>query len=120
MKYMIMMFGDAAAMGEVKSPEWIREMIGFMTSLDEELTANGEMVFNAGLGDSSTAKLVKRGDGPVPIVTDGPYAESKESIIGFWVVDVESEQRMIDISARIVQYSEVVEVRPVGEAPPEV
>jgi hypothetical protein len=120
MKYMIMMFGSAAGMGEVQSPEWIREMIGFMIGLDKELEASGEMVFNAGLADGSAGKIVRRSDGAAPIVTDGPYAESKESIVGFWVLDVESEQRIIDIAARIVEYSQVVEVRPLGEAPPEV
>ena len=49
MKYMIMMFGDAAAMGEVQSPEWIREMIGDMIAIDKDLTDSGELVFQAGL-----------------------------------------------------------------------
>src|SRR5882672_3784976 len=119
MKYMIMMFGTAAEMTEVQSPEWIREMIGFMVDFDKELTDNGEMVFNAGLADGSMGKVVRRSGGAAPVVTDGPYAEAKESIVGFWVLDVESEQRIIDIAARIVEYSQVVEVRPLGE-PPEV
>ena len=45
MKYMILMFGDAATMVETKSPEWIEEMIGFMTQIDKDLTASGELVF---------------------------------------------------------------------------
>jgi hypothetical protein len=115
---MIMMFGDAGAMGEVQSPEWIREMIAEMIAIDRDLEAAGEMVFNAGLADSSTARTMRyAGDGPVA-VTDGPYAESKESLIGFWIVDVESEERLQQIVARIVKYSGVVEVRPIGEAPP--
>jgi hypothetical protein len=119
-KYMIMMFGDAASMGEVQSPEWIREMIAEMTAIDEELNAAGEMVFNAGLADSSMAKTMRYADGGPVAVTDGPYAESKESLIGFWVVDVESDERLREIVGRIVKYSGVVEVRPLGEAPTEV
>ena len=117
MKYMIMMFGDAASMGEVQSPEWIREMIGEMIAIDEELVAAGEMVFNAGLADSSTARTMRYADGGPVAVTDGPYAESKESLIGFWIVDVESEERLREIVGRIVKWSGVVEVRPLGEAP---
>lgn len=116
MKYMLMMFGNAGEMMEVQSPEWIRDMIGFMTRLDLELTENGEMVFNAGLADSTAAKLV-HADG---LVTDGPYAEAKESLIGFWILDVASEERITEIATSIAKYSRIVEVRPVAEAPPEV
>jgi hypothetical protein len=115
-KYMIMMFGTAGEMMEVRSPEWIKEMIGFMRDLDRELVERGELVFNEGLQDGDTAKVVKLVDG-VPVTTDGPYAEAKESIIGFWVLDVASEERILEIAGRIVAYSGQVEVRPVGVAP---
>jgi hypothetical protein len=115
-KYMIMMFGSAAEMTETQSPEWIKEMIGAMRNLDTELTEAGEMVFNEGLQDGDSAKLVRFVDG-VPVTTDGPYAESKESLVGFWVLDVADEARILEIAGRIVKYSGVVEVRPVGVAP---
>ena len=117
MKYMIMMFGDAAGMMEVRSKEWVTEMLRFMTSLDEELERNGELVFAEGLADSVQAKTVSLVEG-APVVTDGPYAESKESLIGFWVLDVENEARVLEIAGRIVTYAGKVEVRPVGSAPP--
>jgi hypothetical protein len=116
-KYMIMMFGDAGAMGEVQSPEWIREMIADMIAIDTDLTKSGELVFNAGLADSSTARTMRYADGGPVAVTDGPYAESKESLIGFWIVDVESDERLREIVQRIVRWSGAVEVRPLGEAP---
>ena len=119
MKYMIMMFGNAAGMMEVSSPEWIREMIEFMVQLDNDLRASGELVFNAGLADGSTAKTVSLENGVV-VTTDGPFAESKESLIGYWVLDVESEARAIEIASDIVQWSQKVEVRQVADAPPEV
>ena len=116
MKYMLMMFGSAGEMMQTASEDWIREMIGFMVKLDEELRENGEMVFNEGLADGSTAKLV-HADG---VVTDGPFAEAKESLIGFWIVDVESEARANEIATSIAKYSRVVEVRQVAERPPDV
>jgi hypothetical protein len=119
MKYMIMMFGSAAGLMETRSTDWIKEMIQFMKQLDVDLTNSGELVFNAGLADRSAAKTVRLEDG-LPVATDGPFAESKESLIGYWVVDVESEARAIEISSRIVEYSGVVEVRQVMDAPPEV
>jgi hypothetical protein len=115
-KYMIMMFGGAAEMTATQSPEWITEMIGFMRNLNQELTDAGELVFAEGLQDGDAAKLVTLTDG-VPVTTDGPYAEAKESLIGFWVLDVADEARILEIAGRIVKYSAVVEVRPVGVAP---
>jgi len=120
MKYMIMMFGSAATMLETRSREWILEMIQFMHKVDEDLTNSGEMVFNAGLADGSQAKVVSIQNG-IPVVTDGPFAESKESIIGYWIVDVESEARAIEIATRIVAFTHgPIEVRQVMDAPPEV
>lgn len=119
MKYMIMMFGSAESMMQTQSPEWVREMIGFMTQLDKDLTEAGELVYNEGLADPSAAKTVRLVDGAVT-ATDGPFAEAKESVIGFWIVDVESEARLMEITEGIVTYSQVVEVRPVQAGPPEV
>jgi hypothetical protein len=119
MKYMIMMFGSAGEMMEVKSTDWIKEMIQFMQQLDVDLGSSGELVFNAGLADGSAAKTVRLTDG-LPVATDGPYAEAKESLIGYWVLDVENEARIIEIASQIVAWSGVVEVRPLADAPPEV
>lgn len=118
MKYMILMFGDAGTMRESRSKEWIKEMIDFMHTLNTDLTSAGEMVEARGLSDPSQAKTVSLRDG-VPVATDGPFAESKESLAGYWVVDVESEQRAIEICGRIVAYAEKVELRQVMDAPPE-
>ncbi|MDT4892556.1 MAG: hypothetical protein QOE97_1591 [Pseudonocardiales bacterium] len=117
MKYMVLMFGTAGEMTEVQSPEWIREMIAFMQGLNQELDDRGELVEARGLTDES--RTVRLRDG-VPVFSDGPYAEAKESVIGYWVLDVDSEERLLDITGRIVKYSDVVEVRAVAEGPPEV
>jgi len=118
MKYMIMMFGDAATMVEAKSPEWIKEMIAFMQELDRDLRASGELVFDLGLADGSTAKTVRLENGAA-VTTDGQVAGPGASLIGYWVVDVESEARVNEIASQIVAYAGVVEMRPVPDAPPE-
>ncbi|NEN07303.1 transcription initiation protein [Diaminobutyricibacter tongyongensis] len=119
MKYMIMMFGSAEGMMETRTPEWVREMIADMIQIDKDLAEAGELVYNEGLADPGTAKTIRLVDGAVT-ATDGPFAEAKESVIGFWIVDVESEARLLEIAERIVKYSDVVEVRPVPGGPPEV
>ncbi|HEU0042020.1 MAG TPA: YciI family protein [Jiangellaceae bacterium] len=84
----------------------------------QDLRNSGELVFQRGLADGSTAKTVSLQSG-VPVTTDGPFAESKGSLIGYWVVDVESESRAIEIAGWIAAYAPVVEVRQAGEASPD-
>jgi hypothetical protein len=116
---MLMMFGSAAAMMEVQSREWILEMIDFMHKFDEDLRNSGELVEEHGLVDGSQAKVVSVKNG-MPVATDGPFAESKESLIGFWIVDVESEARAIEIASQVVAFTHgPMEVRQVQDAPPE-
>ncbi len=119
MKYMILMLGDANTMMEVKTPEWIRGMIEFMGKVGNDLTESGELVDGHGLADPSLAKVVRIKDG-IPVATDGPYAEAKESLAGYWLVDVETEARAIEIASRVVDFTkEPLEVRQVMDAPPE-
>jgi hypothetical protein len=120
MKYMLMMFGDAATMTQTRSPEWIREMIAFMTKFDADLRESGELVYDEGLADGSKAKTVGLEDG-VPVARDGQIAGDGASLIGFWVVVVASETRALEIASRVVAFIEApVEVRPVPAGPPEV
>jgi hypothetical protein len=116
MKYMLMMFGDATEMMEERTPDWVRDMVNFMTTFNAELTATGELVTAEGLDFPGRAKTVALVDGQVT-VTDGPFAEAKESLAGFWIWDVKDEARAIELAGRIVQWAQRVELRPVGEKP---
>ena len=117
MKWMIMMFGDQATMVETRSMEWIREMIAFMQGLDQELKDSGELVDSQGLADPSQAKTVRYQDG-LPVPTDGPFAESKESLAGYWIIEA-TEERAIEFASRVVAFIEgPVEVRQVMSEPP--
>jgi hypothetical protein len=119
MKYMIMTFGSAEAGLEAMGKEWMLEMIQFMQNLDKDLKKSGELVDAQGLADGSQAKTVRFENG-IPVPTDGPYAESKESLVGYWIVDVENEGRAIEIASRIVAFVKVpIEVRRVMDAPPD-
>ncbi len=119
MKYMIMTFGSAEEGLATMGKEWMVEMIKFMTKLDDDLKKSGEFVSGEGLADGSQAKTVRFVNG-ISVATDGPFAESKESLVGFWIVDVENEARAIAIAARIVDFVKVpIEVRRVMDAPPD-
>ena len=118
MKYMILLFGDQATMVETRSTEWIRDMITFMQDLDQELKDAGEYVDGQGLADPTQAKTVRFEQG-APVVTDGPFAEAKESLAGFWILAA-TEDRVLEIASKIVAFIEgPVEVRQIMDAPPE-
>jgi hypothetical protein len=102
MKYILMMnvprgTGDYQ-IGSWK-PEEIQAHMAFMHKLNKELTEAGELVAAEGLTPPNQAKLVRVGKNGEP-VTDGPFAETKEFLVGFWIIDVASEQRALEVAAR--------------------
>src|SRR6266849_1081013 len=85
--------------------------------VDGELREAGELVASQGLADPSQAKTVRFQNG-VPVPTDGPFAEVKESLAGYWIVDV-SEDRAIEIASQVVAFIEhPMEVRRIMDEPP--
>ena len=70
-----------------ESEEAMRESLAETTAFNEKLKAQGYWVFADGLDPASGARVVD-GQGDQPVITDGPYPESKEHIGGFWVIDV--------------------------------
>ncbi|GAC1504855.1 MAG: YciI family protein [Candidatus Dormibacteraceae bacterium] len=119
MKYMIMLFGDHQSDFDSKPKEWIAEMHQLMMSTDSQLRKSGELVSGEGLADPSKAKTVRSRNG-TPVATDGPYAEAKESLVGYWVVDVKSEARAIDIVSQVVAFTNwPMEIRQVMDSSPQ-
>ena len=78
-------------------PEDVRAHIDFQLALNAELLATGELVDAQGL--SEQAKTVTN-SGTAPVVTDGPFPESKELLAGYRLIDVESIDRAVEIAAR--------------------
>jgi hypothetical protein len=118
MKYMLMMFGDAETMNQVRSADWVAGMMRFMQTFNEDLESTGELVEARGLAYPGEAKTVSLVDGQV-VVTDGPFAEAKESLAGFWVLDVADEARAVALASRVVVWAEKVELREVPDGPPQ-
>jgi len=81
----------------------------FNTRLQEQ----GVWVFGGGLHAAETATVVDATKGPEPIVTDGPFAEAKEHIGGFWIVNVPDLDAAMKLAAEgSVACRQPVEVRP--------
>ena len=85
--------------------EWAAEDVkahmDYYRALIKELTDSGELVEQQALTGPELAKIVTSDGATAPVVTDGPFAEFKEMLAGYQLVDVESEQRAIEIAARI-------------------
>lgn len=94
------------------SGEEMQRMAAQVGAFNEELTTSGAWVFAGGLMPASSATVVRVSDGDVSM-TDGPYAESKELLGGFWVIDVADFDTALDWARRGAAACEgPVEVRP--------
>ncbi|WP_173155133.1 YciI family protein [Phytohabitans suffuscus] len=112
MKYLIMLMGSqrdydmisGKAVGD--APAWTPEEIGamheFMVKWNGELVESGEFVDARGLTAPVLARRVSLRDG-VPVVTDGPYAETQEVLAGYTIVECESFDRATEIAAKLSQ-----------------
>ena len=81
-------------------PEEITAHLDYYRALHRELVATGELVESEVLSPPNLAKIVTS-DGTSPVVTDGPFQEFKEWVAGYQIVDVESEERAIEIAGKI-------------------
>lgn len=77
-----------------------------------EVVERGELVHAAALGAPSTSRLFRWSEGD-RVVADGPYAEGKEHFAGFFVVDVETQERAEEIAGLFAGPGETIELRPV-------
>lgn len=129
MKYMLIKTYAPAAYCETPVPEWAPEdiaaMIEFQRTLGAELAAAGELVDAQGLGGPEQALRVSSDGRSAPVVTDGPWAETKEFLAGYWIVDVDSLDRAVEIAAQASAcpgpggepIGEYIEVRQIMSAP---
>jgi hypothetical protein len=111
MKYMILTYAsqqdyDGLAGQAGGQPAWSAEdfaaMGAFMESFNRDLEESGELVETRGLTDPVHTRRIRLQKG-VPVVTDGPYAETAEVLAGYWVVECESFDRAAEIAARLSQ-----------------
>jgi hypothetical protein len=119
MKYLLIIYGNKEKWDSF-SPEETEVAIQRHEEFAQKYFKTGEMLGGYGLEDAAAAKVVLRKDG-APAVTDGPYIEAKEYMASFWMIDVESEERALEIAADLpYSHQQPVEVWPVPHqsAPP--
>jgi hypothetical protein len=115
--------------GEVVEPmtRWdpadIKAHMAYYEALNAEITESGELVGGERLAWPEASRIVRSDGVSAPVVTDGPYAESKEQLAGYQIVDVESLERAVEIAAKLsavpgpggVPIRQPIEVRQVME-----
>jgi len=105
MKYVLMMNFKVAGWETNNTGTWppedIKANIDFLHRFHKELAETGELVSHQGLGGPETIKVVQARADAAPVVTDGPFPESKEFLAGFWVVNVDTPERASQIGARL-------------------
>ena len=115
MKYLIMVLSNpesAAALRRLSEQEG-REFGRRHRALSEALADSGELVVSEGLDDQANAVRVRLRDGET-MTTDGPFAEVKEQLAGFYLVECESLERAVELAAQVPDAAFTdVEVRPV-------
>lgn len=115
MKYLILIYGNPAsrAIWESFSPEEQQTGLELYAALDEDLAASGEMVVSERLADVAHTTRVSVRDGRT-LASDGPFAEAKEHLAGFFLVECADLARATEIAGRIPESAfGLVEVRPV-------
>jgi hypothetical protein len=80
-------------------------------ALLSQMSADGELKGGEALGDPATSRI-HRWDGTRHVVTDGPYAEAKEHLAGFFLIDVETRERAEELAGRFAGPGDTVELRP--------
>ncbi len=112
MKYLLSVWHDADYEVDLDSDDTQR-MFAQVGRFNEELQAAGAWVFADGLEPASTATVVRPATGGEITLTDGPYAESKEVMGGFWIIEAADLDAALDWARRGALACEgPVEVRP--------
>ena len=102
MKYILLMTGDKSGLDAYRawSKKDIDNHMAALHSINRELTESGEFVATQGLATPHEAKVVRGMKEGMPI-TDGIFPESKEFLLGYWIVDVATPERAHEIAGRI-------------------
>jgi hypothetical protein len=126
MKYLIMMTHSPDDPVQEWTGDDVKASWAHMQQLHQEMSQAGELLAAEKLAGPEATKIVTSDGAGAPVVTDGIYPESKELLAGFWMVEVDGEQRAIEIAARTsaapgpggTPSRKPIVVRPIMDAPP--
>jgi hypothetical protein len=124
---MLLIHADAGGWSGLASwsPEDFKRMIRYTLAIDADLRESGELLDDNGLTGPGGARTVRAAADGTPTVRDGLREGAKDVLAGYWVVDVASPERAVEIAMRIsvtpgpggTPVNQQVEVHAIGEAP---
>jgi hypothetical protein len=114
-QYLISVFYEEGV--EAPAEEEIQEIYADVDALNTKIKDAGAWVFGGGLHTPDTATVVRSADGEI-LTTDGPFAEAKEQIGGFWILEAQDlDEALAWASEATVACRGPVEVRPFQDEP---
>jgi hypothetical protein len=115
MRFLFLIHGDTEAEAAL-TPDERRAIVEQHMAYGAMLRERGAHVLGEALGGVSDAAVVRPRRGADPLVTDGPFAETKEGIGGFYVVECAGREEALELAAQVPQSPNVaVEVLPIAE-----
>ena len=112
MKYLLALISEEGGM-EDASPEEMKAVMDRWDAYSREAVDSGAFLAGEGLQPSTTASTVRIEEGTEPTVTDGPFAESKEQLGGFYLLECNDLDEALQYAKKIPFQNGSVEVRPV-------
>jgi hypothetical protein len=112
MKYVLALISEEGGM-EDASPEEMKTVMDRWDAYSKEAVEKGAFLAGEGLQPSATASTVKIEEGKEPTITDGPFAESKEQLGGFYLLECKDLDEALDWAKKIPVQAGSIEVRPV-------
>ena len=105
MKYILLMQYAIQDLNTKGVPAWTPEDVqgnqAFLKKFHQELTEAGELVQTVPLVHPGQTRLVTARKGAPPVISDGPFPETKEFVGGFWMIDVDGPDRAYEVAARL-------------------
>jgi len=118
MKYMLALFGDESRWAE-RTPEQVQASMKQWDAFTQEAIDAGVHVGGEGLQPSATATTVRIQESGDPIVSDGPFAETKEQLGGFFLINAQNLDEAILVASKIpAARLGSIEIRPIRESEP--
>ena len=111
-QYLLSTYAVEGEVREPMTPEQMQQGMETMMALENDMRQSGAFAFSARLHDADASTVVRPGDGP-HVMTDGPFAESKEHIAGFYIINADDLDAALEWAGKVVDaISRPIEVRP--------
>lgn len=117
MEYMILIHGDESFSAPAPGDPGFDEMMAGWMAYNQILIDGGHWISGASLAPTSTATTVRKSFDAPPQIVDGPFAETKEQLGGFYLIKADDLDAAIELAKQLPMPAGSIEVRPVSFRP---